>query len=97
MFNLLMVKDESTPAQHYLLQRVRSDEPLPETHVLGPNDVINSQGRVFYSNLWVIRTGAEVFGANHLRRGPSNSDDEDFDYVLALYMLKYELNDIKIK
>jgi len=84
MINLLMVKDESTPAQHYLLQRVRPDEPLPETHVVGPNDVIDSQGRVFYSNLWVIRTVAEVFGANHLRRGPSNSGHEDFDFVLAL-------------
>jgi len=83
MINLLMVKDESTPAQHYLLQRVRSDEPLPETRVKTPYDVIESQGRVFLSNLWIIRHSANVFGANHLRRGPSNSDDEDFDYVLA--------------
>jgi len=83
MINLLMVKDESTPAQHYLLQRVRSDEPLPETCVVEPDDVIDSQGRVFLSNLYVIRHSAEAFGANHLRRGPSISDDEDFDYVLA--------------
>jgi len=84
MFNLLMVKDESTPAQHYLLQRVRSDEPLPERRVVGPDDVIDSQGPVFLSNLYVIRTSAEVFGADHLRRGPSNSYDEDLDYVYAL-------------
>jgi len=83
MMNLLMVKDESTPAQHYLLQRVRSDEPLPETRVVEPRDVIDSRGLVFVSNLSVIDTGAEAFGANHLRRGPSISDDEDFDYVLA--------------
>jgi len=29
--NLLMVRDESTPAQHYLLQVYRSDVPEPET------------------------------------------------------------------
>jgi len=62
---------------------VRSDEPLPETHVLGPDDVIDSQGRVFLSHLYVIRQADEAFGANLLRRGPSNSDHEDFDYVLA--------------
>jgi len=84
MFNLLMVKDESTPVQHYLLQRVRSDEPLPETRAVHPTDVIDSQGRVFLSNLWVINAGANAFGVNHLRRGPSNSNDEDFDYVYAL-------------
>jgi len=84
MFNLLIVKDESTPVQHYLLQRVMSDEPLPETRVEDPDDVIDSQGRVFLSNLEVIRLCAEKFGANHLRRGPSISNDEDFDYVLAI-------------
>jgi len=82
--NFLMVKDDSTPSQHYLLQRVRSDEPLPETRVVEPDDVIDSQGRVFLSNLSVIRSFAQAFGANHLRRGPSISDDEDFDYVAAL-------------
>jgi len=84
MFNLLMLKDESTPVQHYLLQRVRSDEPLPETRVVDPTDVIDLHGRVFFSNLYIISRSAEEFGANHLRRGPSNSDDEDFDYVYAL-------------
>jgi len=83
MINLLMVKDESTPAQHYLLQRVRSDEPLPETHVKNPTDVIDSQGRVFFSNLNVNIVSVQVFGANHLRRGPSHSPNEDFDFVLA--------------
>jgi len=82
--NLLMVKDESTPTQHYLLQRVRSDEPLPETRALEPYDVIDSQGRVFFSNLYVIRSCAQYFGADHLRRGPSNSHLEDYDFVIAL-------------
>jgi len=87
MINLLMVKDESTPAQHYLLQRVRSDEPLPETRVMGSDDVMDPQGRVFFRNLSVTSACAESFRVNHLRhlrRGPSNSYDEDFDFVLAL-------------
>jgi len=83
MLNLLMVKDDSTPAQHYLLQRVRSDEPLPETRVAGPYDVIDSQGRVFFSSLYIISACADDIGANYLRRGPSLSNNEDFDYVLA--------------
>ena len=83
MINLLMVKDESTPTQYYRLQRVRSDEPLPETRAVEPDDVIDSQGRVFYSNLTVIRHCARLFGAQHLRRGPSNSSHIDFDVVHA--------------
>jgi len=83
MTNLLMVKDESTPVQHYLLQRVRSDEPLPETRAVLPDDVIDLQGRVFFSNLTFIRHFSQAFGANHLRRGPSNSNIEDYDYVAA--------------
>jgi len=83
VINLLMVKDESTPTQHFLLQRVRSDEPLPETRAVEPDDVIDSQGRVFFSNLSVIRSCAQHFGDRHLRRGPSNSYLEDNDFVYA--------------
>jgi len=83
MFNFLMVKDESTPTQHYLLQRVRSDEPLPITSTTDPDDVIDSRGRVFVSNLSVVRLAAQGFGADHLRRGPSNSNNKDYDYVYA--------------
>jgi len=83
MVNLLMVKDESTPVQHYLLLRVRSDVPLPETSAVQPDDIIDSQGRVFYSNLTVIREASRQFGNNHIRRGPSNSPHEDYDFVSA--------------
>jgi len=83
MLNFLMVKDEATPVQHYLLQRVRSDEPLPETRAVEPDDVIDTQGRVFFINLTVIRQAAQLCGAGHLRRGPSNSPHEDLDIVSA--------------
>jgi len=83
MINLLMVNGESTPIQHYLLRRVRSDEPLPETRAGELYDIIDSQDRVFLGKLSVIRTSARVFGDGHLRRGPSNSPDEEYDFVFA--------------
>ena len=80
--NLLMVRDADTPAQHYLMQRFRPDVPLPVTHIDVP-DFTDSQGRVFLSNMAVVRIMAAVFGDAHLRRGPSNSDREDWDFVAA--------------
>jgi len=83
--NLLMVRDETTPAQHYLLQVYRLDLPEPETDPLMPQIMeLDSQGRVLLSNNFVIDRVALIFGKDHLRRGPSNSDDKDFDYVFAL-------------
>jgi len=87
-FNLLMVREEDTPPQHYLLQWIRSDVPLPVTHTDDPDFVTDSQGRVFYSNMAVVRGMAAVCGDHHLphlRHGPSNSPSEDHDYVCAFY------------
>jgi len=82
--NLLMVREKSTPAQHYLLQVYRSDVPEPETVLLIREWMeLDSRGRVLLSNRYVIDVCAEIFGNNHLRRGPSNSDDKDFDLVYA--------------
>jgi len=82
--NYLMVKDDSTHAQHYMLQRYRSDIPEP---VAGPpfNEYFenDSHGRVLLCNNIVIGAAAMQFGDRHLQRGPSNSDHEDFDYVFA--------------
>jgi len=86
MMNLLMVKDEDTPPQHYLLQVFRSDIPQPVTHIDHPDFVTDSHGRVFYSNMAVVRAITESYGENHppiLRHGPSNSPSEDLDYVMA--------------
>jgi len=81
--NYLMVRDEDTPPQHYLLQWIRSDIPQPVTHTDDPDYVTDSQGRVFYSNMEFVRLAAAEWGDEHMRHGPSNSPSEDWDFVHA--------------
>jgi len=83
--NLLMVREEDTPPQHYLLQLIRSDIPQPVTHTDDPDFVTDSQGRIFYSNMAVVRVSVEVHGDRHMRHGPSNSGSEDWDQVSAFH------------
>jgi len=83
--NYLMVRDEDTPPQHYLLQWIRPDIPHPVTHTDHPNYVTDSQGRVFLSNMAVVREAAKQLGDRHMRHGPSNSWTEDCDFVSALH------------
>jgi len=82
--NYLMVKDDSTHAQHYMLQAYRPDIPESVTgsplHAYFEND---SHGRMLLCNNIVIDTAARRFGDGHLHRGPSISPDEDLDYVFA--------------
>ena len=92
MWNLLMVREEDTPPQHYLLQLISLEVPQPVTYCDLDNDfscfVTDSQGRVFYSNMAVIRDAARFFREHHmphLRHGPSNSSYEFFDCVMAFY------------
>jgi len=87
-FNLLMVREEDTPPQHYLLQWIRSDIPQPVTHTDDPDFVTDSQGRVFYSNMAIVNVMAaalEDAHLPHLRHGPSNSWSEDWDFVHAFH------------
>jgi len=81
--NYLMVRDRTTPAQHYMLQMFRPDLPLPVTHSNFPFCVTDEHGRVFLSNRIVIDAAALSFGCHHRRQGPSNSASEDFDFVYA--------------
>jgi len=83
MWNLLMVREEDTPPQHYLLQLIRPDIPQPVPHYYHPDWVTDSQGRVFYSNMAVVRGWAARCGDRHMRHGPSNSFSEDWDFVTA--------------
>ena len=83
--SFLMVRDETTPAQLYLLQVYRSDVPEPETVLLEPEYMeLDSRGRVLLNHRFVIDIFATIIGKNHLRRGPSYSDNKEFDYVFAL-------------
>jgi len=81
--NYLMVRDENTPPQHYLLQVIRSDIPQLATHIDDSDYVTDSQGRVFYSNMEVVRVAAAQLQDKHVRHGPSNSFSEDRDFVVA--------------
>ena len=85
--NLLMVRDEDTPPQHYLLQWIRSDIPQPVTHTDDPDYryVTDSHGRVLYSNMAIVRHVASAWGNEHLRHGPSNSPSEDWDFVASFH------------
>jgi len=83
--NYLMVREDDTPPQHYLLQWIRPDIPEPVTHTHHPAFVTDSQGRMFLSNMANTRRAAEVMGDQHMRHGPSNSWSEDFDYVNAFH------------
>jgi len=80
-----MLRDEDTPPQHYMLQWIRSDVPRPVTFTDHPDFVTDFQGRVFYSNMAVVRMGAAQWGDAHRRHGPSNSWGEDCDFVLAFH------------
>jgi len=84
-FNLLMVREEDTPPQHYLLQKIRSDIPKPVTHTDDPDYVTDSHGRVLYSNMAIVRPVASAWGNNHLRHGPSNSTSEKWDFVASFH------------
>jgi len=83
--NYLMVRDEDTPPQHYMLQWIRSDVPRPVTYTDDRDFVTDSKGRVFYSNLAVVRMGVAQWGDAHRRHGPSNSWGEDWDFVSAFH------------
>jgi len=83
--NLLMVREEDTPPQHYLLQWINSVIPQPLTHTHLPGFVTDSQGRVFLSNIAVVRVWAAKWGDEHIRHGPSNSFSEDWDFVTAFH------------
>jgi len=82
--NLLMVRDRTTPAQHYMLQEYRRNHNQPVTHTDRPYRVTDEQGRVFLSNRWFIDKAAQRWGDRHIKKGPSNSFSEDFDFVEAL-------------
>jgi len=86
--NLLMVRDEDTPPQHYLLQLFWADVPEPATHTNNPDYVIDSQCRVLFRNMAVVRQMAEAFEEMrqpHIRSGPSNSPFDDYDTVQAFH------------
>ncbi|XP_052817645.1 uncharacterized protein LOC128243759 [Mya arenaria] len=82
---LLVVKTDQFPPQHCWLQWLRPDDPLPETQVTIPSDVIDNEGRVLYTNSLVeYQDIIRQFSSSGelLQHGPSRSWNED-DLVLG--------------
>ncbi|XP_052766913.1 uncharacterized protein LOC128207812 [Mya arenaria] len=82
--NLLVLKNELTPPQHCYLHRLRYDRPLSAVQTLGPDDVLDGEGRVLLTNIRV--RDQDIFQSLNesgvvLRHGPSMSNDEKRDYV----------------
>ncbi|XP_052819216.1 uncharacterized protein LOC128245046 [Mya arenaria] len=84
---LLAVKTEQLPPQHCLLQRLRPDILLPQTHMGLPTDVIDNEGRVLHTHIQAenckfisqLNQSGEI-----VQNGPSRSWNEN-DFVFAYY------------
>ncbi|XP_052785902.1 uncharacterized protein LOC128221344 [Mya arenaria] len=83
MQNFLMVKEESTPPQHYWLQWIRPDSPEPVRYNGQKNCLPHIDGRVFVSNKIWQDEGKRVYGNEFICSGPSVSFSEEWDFVNA--------------
>ncbi|XP_052818092.1 uncharacterized protein LOC128244116 [Mya arenaria] len=84
--HLLVVKTGETPPQHCCLQRLGQDQPLPETQVVFPSDVIDSEGRVLHTNSLIeYQEHPRSQGKVIVQNGPSRSWDKYYDFVIAYH------------
>ncbi|XP_052815819.1 uncharacterized protein LOC128242629 [Mya arenaria] len=81
--NFLMVKEESTPPQHYWLQCIRSNSPEPVRYNGHKDCLPHIDGRVFISNKVWQRECKQLYGKDLLYSGPSISNSEELDCVAA--------------
>ncbi|XP_052776642.1 uncharacterized protein LOC128214288 [Mya arenaria] len=86
--NLLMVKEESTPTQHYWLQCIRQDFPEPVRYNGQEGTVPYVDGRVFFSNKIWQDEGKRRLGKRFVSSGPSISSTVEWDFVFA-YKCKF--------
>ncbi|XP_052785901.1 uncharacterized protein LOC128221343 [Mya arenaria] len=84
MQNFLMVKEESTPPQHYWLQLISSIAPEPVRYNGQEYCFPHIDGRVFESNKKWQHSGKLLFGMNFRCNGPSISHSEEWDLVIGL-------------
>jgi len=84
--NLLMVKHVTCSPQHFRLQEIRVDLPLPLTHPFDEFSVIGEDG-IIYRNNKESENFTRRFAAEHNRpyfqAGPSHSISEIYDIVSA--------------
>ncbi|XP_052791912.1 uncharacterized protein LOC128226054 [Mya arenaria] len=83
--NALMVKEETTPPQHYWLQFIKPDSPEPYRYIGQKliNCLAHVDRRVFISNKVFLNSVKPHFGDDLICCGPSTSFDEMIDIVLA--------------
>ncbi|XP_052785811.1 uncharacterized protein LOC128221311 isoform X2 [Mya arenaria] len=83
MINFLMVKEETTPPQHYWLQIIRQDSPEPIKYNGQMEKGPYVDGRFFFSNRNWHEGGVDRFGNRYKSSGPSRSFSDKWDFVLA--------------
>jgi len=84
--NLLMVKHATCSPQHYRLQEIRADSPLPHTHPIDEFSVVGEQGMIFKNNKESevdMRRQAAEDNVPYYHAGPSHSVHEMYDIVCA--------------
>jgi len=84
--NLLMVKHVTCSPQHYRLQGIRADEPLPLTFPNDDFDVSDTDGMIYRSNRAAgtfLRQYASDNNTPYINAGPSHSISEMYDIVVA--------------
>jgi len=84
--NLLMVKHATCSPQHYRLQEIRPDLPLPLTFPRSEFSVRDAEGIIYRSNRAAgtfARQYASENNTHYINAGPSHSTSEMFDCVLA--------------
>jgi len=82
--NLLMVKHSTCSPQHYRLQEIRPDLPLPQTFLGSEFSVRDADGIIYRSNRGA-RAFMRIYAANinmpYFNAGPSHSISEMYDIV----------------
>ena len=84
--NLLMVKHATCSPQHYRLQDIRADLPLPLTQPIDEFSVISQDGLIYRNNLQfknITRYIATENNMPYFHAGPSHSVHEMYDFVPA--------------
>jgi len=84
--NLLIVKHATCSPQHYRLQEIRDDVPLPITFPIDEFSFIGEDGTIFRNNMaWEnsARRHAAENNQPHFHSGPSHSLHEMYDFVFA--------------
>jgi len=81
-----MVKHATCSPQHYRLQEIRPDLPLPFTFPYGELSVMDADGKVYRSNReagTIVRQMADDFNMPYFNAGPSHSILKMYDFVHA--------------